>query len=172
MPDLDATTDQVTQAPQDGSILSTLKAKREAIARERHVDLDIPGYGGLLVVRCHPVGWEKLKEIGTAAEKDRHPKKELFAQANTLIAATDQLFIRDGGKLKSPDPDGSVVRWDPKLAELLDLGTMNRARDILLAVFNNDVAVSLLHADFSEWNAVVNPEVDEDFSGNSTGTSS
>src|SRR5437868_7015890 len=90
---MDPTTDQV-QAPQSSTVLDQLKQRREAIAEDRAQHFDVPGYGGLLTVRMKPVSWDRLKQIGVAAEKDRDPRKELFAQANTIIAGTMELMVR------------------------------------------------------------------------------
>ena len=110
-----------------GSVLDNLKRKRNKIAQDRHLDLDIPGYDGEIFARYKPVDWDRLKSIAEKAENSSSRRKELNAQADTIATACDTLFIRVEGEPEPiplheayPDVFGDFpAKYDSRLGKLL-----------------------------------------------------
>jgi hypothetical protein len=153
----------------------TLRAERVV---EKHTDLEIPGYGGELVCRYNPISWDELKRIGEKVEKMKHPRRELLGQADTLIAACEQFFVRVKGELEPLDPDDPVaIRYDDRLAKALGFdaknsdGSAKTARQIVLETFglavNPELAVTAQHNELAEWMQGANQEADEELLGES-----
>lgn len=161
-------TDENTTTPPGGSMLDQLKRQREKIAEPRTLELDVPGYNRLLVAVMGPIRWEDLKAIGVRNEQSRDERKELHAQAETLAKACLGIYVREevGAELKSIDPNGETVRFDDTLTDLLDGPKLKRARDVVLWLFNDDVAVTAAHAIYSQWRVETQPDEDEDLLGN------
>lgn len=147
-----------------GGLIDALRARREELQKERHLDLDVPGYRGLLVVRYKPIDWDWLKKIGERADRNYHPRKELMAMVDVLVKSCDSVWTRDQGELKPVDPEGAIVRFDEQLAAILGFESQS-ARKTLLATFNNDLAVTAQYNTVSEWMQNVDLEVDEELLG-------
>lgn len=164
-------TDVAGETNEGSTMLERLRARRVAIAKPRHADLDIPGYNGLLVLRVRPVAWKWLRDRTEAAQRDRSGWRELNAHCDVIIQATDEILVRENDELQPINPDGEPTRWDDRLVALLQLGdNVKRARDVVRATFNNDVAVSVFYAELMEWLQESNAEADEEFQGESEGT--
>lgn len=159
-----------------GSALDRLRARRVELQKDRTTILDIPGWQGMLVGQFRPVPWDDLKKIAKRAEKmSNNPRVELIAQTDTILAATDMLMVREDGELTPmheldevdyPEP----IRFDAKLAEILELGEVKSARNALWRVFNNDLAVTAFHNELMEWQRNADEEVDEEMLGEAKGT--
>jgi hypothetical protein len=147
--------------PVSGStLIDQLRQQRKALSADRHLDLDIPGYGdpSKLVGRYKVVDYEEIKQIGKKLEKSKNPNKELFSQIDTLVAALDQIMFRK--------PDGTLVPlceevdefdndtpigFDPNLALLLEIPSES-ARQTVMGLFGNNALAVISHAnDVSEW---------------------
>jgi len=149
----------------NGSLLSRIRERRAQLQEERHLDLDIPGYDGMLVARYRPLPWDEVKKIGEKVEKSKNPRKELYAMADVLVRACDSIWFRDPetNELR-PVQSGEPVRYDDRLAEALGF-TADSARQVLLATFNNDLAVTAHHMEAAEWMQASDVEVNEDLLG-------
>jgi hypothetical protein len=132
-----------------GSLLDSLRAKRERLAASKTTDIPIPGYGGELVVRyrlCDPlvegkqIGDRLLEQFKGA---DQESERMYFMFVDTLIAACDGIFVKVGDELVSLDEEGDTIDYgDPRLGEFLGF-TADTARDAVLAVFgDNKIAVT------------------------------
>jgi hypothetical protein len=146
----------------ESSALDRIKARREDLRKERHLELEVPGYGGELVVRYRPVPWDGLREIARKVDRSNHPRKELNGQVDTLIAACDEVLIRVEGDLQ-PIEDGQTTRFDG-LPDLLGYEATS-ARAAVFGLFNNDLAVVTAHNDLAEWMAGAEEEADEELLG-------
>ena len=165
-------------AANGNSPLSRLRARRRELADanesgSRVVEFPIPGYSNELWVqfRYTPDLWDRIKKIGERAVKSRHPRKELNAQADTLITCCSNVLVsEDGGQNFEPlDPSGEEVGFDLRLAALLGIENPHperplTAREIVFHVFENDLAVSAMSNRVSEWTGEADAELDEDFS--------
>lgn len=150
------------------SPLDRIKGRRAELLQDRHVDLAIPGYGGDLVGRFRPVEWEELRKIALRVDQSKDPRRELEGQATTLIKACRGIYIRQDGKLVPiGDDDLAPVRFDKRLAELLDIEEVDTALGVLFSVFANDLAVTTVHNRLAVWMDRSDEEVDEDLLGES-----
>jgi hypothetical protein len=150
------------------NLLTTLRSRRQEIGEAKSVDLEVPGYDGALVIRYGKVDWDELRRIAGKAQKSKSPRRELNAQADTLVAACQEVLIRVGEELLPiteafPEADtGEPVRFDDRLAKALEFEAPN-ARAVVFGTYNNDLAVTLAHNDLTEWMRNSNQEEDEDF---------
>lgn len=174
-----------------GSLLDTLRAKREEIAQRavegnNFLDIDVPGYGGRLFVRYRypDGGWQLIKAIMAQGEKSTHPLAELFTHAGILIACCEQVLGRDeDGANENPDPDGEILTFDERLAVLLrieipsTISVKGRPRFILRQLFSpeqaqtgdyaGDIAVSAAAIRVAAWMETREGESQESFVGES-----
>lgn len=149
--------------------LERLRERREAIARERTTVMPVPGYGGELALVVRPVKWDDAKRIALRTERSKSSRKELYAQADTIIAATESIVIRDPetGSVSPLDPRADAVTFgSPELGEALGFQA-GTAREAVFAVFSNDIAVSSVSSDITEWSAASGDDADEEFLGES-----
>jgi hypothetical protein len=165
--------DENAGTEQPGSLRDRLLARRKEISENRTVDIDLPGYDGLLYVRYHLLDGPRLNEIATKVIKTTKDRAErgLLAAIDTLIAATVEFRVRDGGRDKAlaeeiGDSD-LPVGWDQRLARWLeiedDIDPNRPARSIVLSVFlYNDVAIAAHNQKLSRWMMGNNVSVDEE----------
>lgn len=163
------------ETPVGGSLREQLRARREQLAAERHVDIEVHGYGDALVLRCRPVSFERVRAIRERATKGGRKLDaagELNVQVDTLIAACEQVMTtRDGRRvgLEEEMPelgDGVVTLGDPRLARALGFEASGHARSIVYGVFNgNDMGIVSCFVEFSQWMADASAEVDDEFVG-------
>lgn len=170
-----ATTVSEAAGSNPGSLAAQIKEKRQELSQARHLDLEIPGYNGLLVARYVPVDWDEMKKIAEKVERSKNPRKELLAHADTLIIACDEIFARQDGELVPLHkafglPDAEPVGYDDRLAGCLDIADATTARQVLLRTFENDLAVTAQHNVVAEWMQESRQEDDEDFLGESQST--
>lgn len=166
--------DAPTEAPEiesraGSSLLDELRAKRAEATQDRRLELDVPGYEGLLVVRYRPTTWEEDKKISEKLERSKNPRKELYAALDTLITACDQILLRkhDGTLVpieqEDPSQGDEPVRFDGRFAAIMGLET-GSAREVVLATFkHNHRAIGVHGEELGKWLAEVNSEGDEDF---------
>lgn len=183
MPEIDqSTTEQPTvEVPvgsnghgDAGSLMATLRARREALAAERRLELEIPGYAGLLVARYKPIEWEEASAISSKVIDSDDPRADLLGAADLLIACCEEMLTRNGDKLvplsEGPELEQSVrdvlgnqpVRYEERLAKAFGFEA-EKARAVVLDLFRNDFAVIDQHREVLAWLRNANPQVDEDF---------
>ncbi len=157
------------QAPESTSanVLGRLRAQREELLRERHLDVPIPGYRGELWARFRPIDWVELRQIAQREAASDDERAALHSQADTLVTACEEVYARtaDGGRI-ALGGDGEPARFDEALAEALEIKA-DTARDVLLAVVANDFAVTSLWDRVTAWMSGASQEVDEQFVGES-----
>lgn len=146
-----------------GSPLARLREIRESFKGERHIDLDVPGYQGILVARYQPVLWETLKKIGKRAEKSKaNPEFEVLAAADTLAHACIGMYCREeDGSLTEVTFEGEPCRYDHGLASHLGFDEPSlTVRQIVRATFPDSLALVAHYGDVMEWQAGVEQEAD------------
>jgi hypothetical protein len=161
--------DDSAQAAPTSSIIGQLAARRAALIAERApLDLEIPGYGGDLVVRYEFVPFERMGRIGKDLAKIKDETAQFrFAAADTLIACCREIMVRVSDELVPLADEAGLshpVQFDEALSEILALDA-SRARDVVFAVFGNDYAVLEQAAAVSDWLRDGSPEVDADLMG-------
>jgi hypothetical protein len=172
----------ITGTPAAGSsMMAALRAKHDQIARSTTIDLDLPGYGGLLVVRYHALDVQNdINKIGTRVSKEFNTPAEqgLYGSIDTMIAACDGLYVRrdmsNPDQLESigddpifADVGNPVVKFDHNLAKFMGFEGIAGARDVVLAMFDNTETMILVHGqDLSRWMADVTKRTQATFAGN------
>ena len=157
----------------EASVLAQIRKRREELKRDRHVDLDVPGFDGLLVARYQPLAYRKLREIIQRAEKQHRSDpamEELAGAADVLNNACVGVFVRENGELTPVTYKGEpVLRFDRDCAGALGLDEEQTARDVLFDVFPDEFSVIRQYAAFSEWQARTEPEANEELVGEHEG---
>jgi hypothetical protein len=152
------------------SHLDWLRARHEVISADRHLDLDVPGYQGRLVIRYGAVPWSVIsKAQDKIAKPGRDGEGSLLAQVDFLIAACREVLVRESDSAGEPepiDPNGDTRRFDPELAALLNSGTSN-ARALVRWLFANDPAVAVQAGEVMSWSIDTDADVTDDLMGES-----
>ena len=151
----------------DPSLIARLRALREEAKADHHLDLDIPGYEGLLVARFKPYSIAKSEAKANVLRKEMGKKRSVLLQASCdgLIDACDEVLIR-----KTPDADlqpvddVTPVRFDSRLAELLGIQATT-AREVVVGLFPTEQSILAMNVAVSEWLQDVTRDVDEDLLG-------
>lgn len=118
------------------SVLARLRARREALAGEHHLDLDVPGYGGELVARYAPLRAGGLTRLFPLISPDA-PAPSISVVADELIAACRAVLIRDDGKLGDIAPEYGSLGFEQRLAAVFGFEA-ETAREVVVGVFGPD----------------------------------
>ena len=167
--------------PSRESVLDRVKAAHQRAATAKHLDVDVPGYGGDLVLRLGAVGWDTTNEViaknraaGTANTRAGRPTRgDWNAAADMVIRGTRDVMLRVDDALEPISPDGATgINRD--LMVLLGMEQRDTARECLLALFApaNDPDMAILdvsHA-FQEWLAEGDAEATAAAMGESAAT--
>ena len=143
------------EAPAAGSVLGRLRARRDDLAADHRLDLDIPGYDGDLVARYRPLtAGEQTRLAGKveraeriAGNENQEGEAQLRTAMDTIIAACVEILARQDGQLV---PLAAIigsnvpVRYDEQLAEALGITDAGSARAVLRGVFPRDKAGDVL----------------------------
>jgi hypothetical protein len=161
----------------DESILDRLRAKRSEHAAQRQLDLEVPGYDGLLALRLRPISGRTLGVLGERRDSSSSPERDFNLNADTLIAACRAVLVRSDRSHSwsvLPDGDGEPVRLDERCAERLGVDARDpngkpRARLLVKALFSGanapDLAVARLVGTYGEWATTANEDVDQELLG-------
>lgn len=160
------------------SRLDALKARRAELGEERHLDLDVPGYGGDLVARYRVPPAGELDRVAKRISKLPEGERLLAATISQVILACDSMWIRVNGELEPLDPNDTLpVRYDHRLAEALgiEITAKTTAAEVVKSVFVsgtglNVAALSAHASQLGEWMIDTSRDVDEDFLGESEAT--
>ncbi len=175
----DANTERASLLDQLGQVRQEIKEQAEPLY------LDIPGYKGQLWVRFRPFSISKTESKVRQMQKANNKRKPvlLAGACDTLIDACEQVMllperfdgeIGEQGKNLIPIDDVVPVGFEQRLAELFKVpgaGQMTQARQVVIAMFPTEQAILKMSVTVSEWlNGELNEETDEEFLGNSEGT--
>jgi hypothetical protein len=155
-----------------GSVLDVIRARRAAKAAEHEYDMPVPGYGGLLVIRCTPLRGEDLTRLRLRIERSKDPSRDFQLAADILIAVCDNVLARrtPAGELEPLDPTGEPVAMTERLAELLRVKA-GSARDVVRAVFSlapsPEMAVGDAVGDYLAWAQGADADLDDGLMGES-----
>lgn len=149
------------------TVLDALKAQRARVARERSFDVLVPGWGELLALRLGPItGQQQAKLV------DRAQRSSANVDAAFLISAFRAVLGRAHASDEFTailDDDDDPIGLDKRLAQRLDLGTVQSAREVLEALFaganSPTLAISSAANEWLEWARSASDEIDEDFLG-------
>jgi hypothetical protein len=179
-PDLDDGTDPVepdeveVEEEDEATQLAKLRAQREEFAEDKTKDIDLPGYNGQIVIRYRRLDYEEIERIAKRVRKmreKRHPKASLYGQVDTLALACSDVLLRKDGVLE-PMHHGfpallgdGPTRWDGLARVVLpdDAKQPETAREAVLAVIPNPLAITPHHNELAIWMEAHRNEEDEDF---------
>lgn len=171
-------------APENGSLLEALRAKRDTIQAEDELVLDVAPYDNRVAIRFKfpEGGWAHLRAIGRKTEQSKDPLAELYGFARSLAAACDEILGRnEAGDLVplDPDPDAPPLRFNARLAELLGIDVPDEVRDKTVhivrhfyspqaqrtGVYRGDVSLTGHAVRLAEWFDSSSTATDEAFVG-------
>lgn len=145
-----------------GSPIEALRAKREELRSRKTEIFHVPGYDGLLAVEYRLLGYDAAREIGRKHRQKNDPRRLINSQIDTLIAACVNFhYVDKDGKYQTLDGD-NVVRYDKRLAEILEIEDHDSARQIVLGVFQNEIALIDHHVTVMDWMRTGVREEDEE----------
>lgn len=165
--------------PASSSLRERIAARRRNLQGKRTLLLPIPGFQEELWVRFKPVPWEILEKIANKTEKSKSRRKLLHAQADTLVAACDEVLVMpqngeteaDLKRIQDLDPEFSDnepnIRFDQELAKYLviDDARIDSARDVLYAVIPDGMALAVFHNEVADWQQSADVDVDNELPG-------
>ncbi len=163
---IEAVTEVVAPSP-ESLILSQLRERRAKIGQGSDpLDLDIPGYGGDLVIRYKWTPFSELTATAPQLQRITQPTAQaLAACADTLVAACEEVLIRVEGEVRPLSTDGTPIRFDDRLADALGFDRTKTARQCAMQVFKNDYALIEQSEAVMEWLRGTSQEVNDTFLG-------
>lgn len=179
-PDLDELEELEELAPEEpvagSSIIAALKAQRAAMAVEHALDLDVPGWRGLLVLRFGAVSPDQTQAlIARIVDARTKNRSRQAAQANIdlLIAAYRCALGRatpEGELAVVPGDDGEPASLK-ELVDVLELGEARTAREAMRLLYaganSPEAALQAAGTEWNEWATEENEEDDQQFVGES-----
>lgn len=164
---------EVPAAPD--SPLASLRERRKARRAKLNLDLRVPGYDPEIYIRFQPADLSRLAAELKKAELSKERDAVALANAALLIEACAGLFqVTQAGTEVSIDPADPTpdpakwLRFGPELGAMLaDEGeTLNRASDVVRALYDNDMAMAAAATRLIEWSQSMDQELDRENSGN------
>lgn len=165
-------TPKQTQA-EPNSLIARLRAKRLELQQARTLELEVPGWGGLLAVRYQAISWPEMRTISERADKAQKrgdPSAELMLSVDLVLAATDCILIEgDDGLAPYGTPP---LGFDAGLAELLGLEDIDptNAQAVVLATFPNEMSLMKQGGEITEWLTYEDSRANEALGKASSGT--
>jgi hypothetical protein len=152
------------------SVLSNLRDMRGKLgSNSTPLDLAIPGYEGLLVLRCK---WIPFKDLSKHAQKlnkiDEVDELRVAAAADTLSLCCQEILIRVEDELRPMSEDSVPVTFgDPRIAQNLGFPFPDTTRETVRAVFANDYAMMTTAESLVTWLQDTTASVNDGILGNS-----
>jgi hypothetical protein len=149
------------------SILDQLVAAREEAVDNQTVDLELPGYKGLLWARYGLLDNSQLGKIAKRVRRQYKKAEEqvLAMSCDILIASCEGFYHRtENGELQSITKDGDVLNYH-NAGDFLKF-EVGSARQSVIAVFaGNEIAVIDQQVRLARWMRNTGIEVDSDLLG-------
>jgi len=118
----------------DSSVLAAVRVRAAQLAQENTVELDIPGYSGVLVGRYKAISIARVYG-GQSGQQLRNPLGDWGVAADALARALVGLFGRNEAGELEPLFHDQDARYDDELAGVLELEpTEHTARAVLVAL--------------------------------------
>lgn len=177
----DSQEDPVSRTPVPGSsMMDALRSKYVALGKATTIDLDLPGYEGVLIARYHVLDVQNdINKIAVRVQQEfKSPMEQgLFGSIDTMIAACDGLYSKKEEELVAlgDDPffahlDNPPVKFDHNLVDYMGWEDFNKeklgARDVVLRLFQNVEPMLLKHGQvLSVWMTDVTRKTQSAFVG-------
>jgi hypothetical protein len=137
------------------SIATTLQTLRGQLGQNAApLDLDVPGYDGLLVIRFKWVPFSEISKNSEALKKiGNRGVLAVAACCETLISTCQEFLCRseDGELHPLSQTDIPITFADRRLADALGFDPSMNVREYVKATFNNDYAVIDTANTVMEW---------------------
>jgi hypothetical protein len=168
-------TEQVIPSAGDASptqsVLEQIRAKHGQLgAQATPLELAVPGYDGLLLIRFRWIAPEDLTKGAEELLKIGNPTKQrVAAAADTLIRTAQEFLIKVGDQVKPLAPEGEdpiTVFGDPRLPALLGFNATENARLAARSVFANDYSLIDAGEVVMAWLKDTSRNIERDLSGN------
>lgn len=160
--------DEQLSQPAVSSVLDTLKAQRQKVAATHSFDVVVPGWRELLVLRLGSITGQQQQRIVEKARTNPNANVDV----DFLIASFKCVLGRStptSALAVLADDEGDPVGLDKRLADMLELGVVRNARDVVQSLFvganSPSLAISSAANEWLEWARSANEEIDEDFLG-------
>jgi len=145
-------------ADDKSALFDQLKEIRKNLVETEFVqDFDIPGYNGMLVVRCRPyeISKSERKAMVLRERSSRGESVLLDAACDTIIDATEQVMVRKPNGEIVPIDDELPVKWDERLSQLLGLNVppppQGTARMVVKTLFPTEQSITALSMEITTW---------------------
>jgi hypothetical protein len=151
------------------SVISSLRDLRSKLGSQAPpLDIVVPGYDNVLLLRCKWVPLKTLSEAAQGLDKITEPTElHIAAAADTLVTTCQEFVIRVGKEIKPLSQDGVPITFgDPRLPELLGFAPVESARAAVRAVFANEYALIETGNAVVEWLKDTTKRVNADLQGN------
>lgn len=154
---------QPQAAPKKDNLMEALRQKREEASRNVLLELPVPGYDDLLVVRFQKtLTWQEARKAIETAQRRGNPNNELFAISDLLIRTVEGIYGRS-------DPEGEFVLissgFDEKLAEYFELD-VKTARETVRLFYGNDIQMSAVQGRVMTWLQGIDESSGKELRGN------
>lgn len=150
-------------APTSG--LAGLRAQREKIKQDLHLDLRVPRYETLVYVRYSPVSAALAKRLSERAKKSNDADAAVNANAALLAESCLGVFEKDAHGEPIGDPE-EWPKFDEHLAAYLGSPDVRRAADVVRLLFLTDGDVIATATRVTEWSGFAGGQVAEEYEGN------
>ncbi|WP_156759561.1 hypothetical protein [Microbacterium karelineae] len=148
-------------APTSG--LAALRTQRAKIKQKLHLDLLVPRYDEPVYVRYMPPTKAQINRVSDRATKSRD--KDALAEAMLLAECCLGVFQKDDDGKPIGDPD-DWPKFDKDLAEYLGEPSLDRAADVVRALFFTDGDIIAQAAALTSWAGYAEAQAVEDYEGN------
>jgi hypothetical protein len=142
-----------------GSVISRLQHLRKEHTEATTKKLELPGYRGELLAEYVPLEWEVVRQLAMRGERGkRNPQIAPIVAADGLANAVQGFYYRnpETGEESPVTLEGEPIeRFDRRLAKALGIEVTKETttREIVRAVFPDDLALVAHYGAFSEWQA-------------------
>lgn len=146
-----------------GSVLASLRDRREKARQELHLDLAVPRLDPPVYVRFAPVEQSQINRINKRHEKSKDKDRDVIINAVILAEACRGVFEVIDDEPVSVDPDardGDWPRFDELLADMLGLDT-DKASDVVRGLYLTDGDVIATATRLAEWSGYSIAELEE-----------
>lgn len=154
-----------------GSPMASLRARREALTKRLHVDLQVPRYEDPAVfVRYRPLTQAEIDAAMGRHEKSKDPDKTATVNAALLAAACVGVFqVGADGREASvivDNLDGEWPRFDERLAAELGLPDATTAATVVRALYFTDGDVIAAASALTAWSGYSQEKLEREHEGN------
>lgn len=150
--------------PDPSSFLEILRAKRAEANQARFLELPVPGYENLLVVRYgKTLTWLQAKKAIDKASKNKDEYAQLWAMCDVLAQTVVGIYGR------ANEDDELVLiseHFDNALSDALGLGSTS-ARQTIRLIYGSDLTVGATQGRVMNWIQQVDEDSGTEISGNS-----